>query len=189
MGKIADNYLSLKAYAVTASGKLNDYVTKGKGKNLSSLGDLMTTIASTANIPTVKAEGLGFGGDTIPSIFSNEKISVLKKNKDGKIVEGKVSKINGLVNEYTGNTNAVRGRWPMGLGKYLLMKLEESMLEKGVLQVDKVSEKSGNFVFLNGHAVGLSNKQTLAKLTAALSGKHKPTPPKKKIPYASPPEW
>merc|ERR1711904_500758 len=192
--KIADNYLSLKAYAVTASGKLNDYVTKGKGKNLSSLGDLMTTIASTANIPTVKAEGLGFGGDTIPSIFSNEKISVLKKNKDGKIVEGKVSKINGLVNEYTGNTNAVRGRWPMGLGKYLLMKLEESMLEKGVLQVDKVSEKSGNFVFLNGHAVGLSNKlndfeslavrmtayeQTLAKLTAALSGKHKPTPPKK----------
>jgi hypothetical protein len=202
--KIADNYLSLKAYAVTASGKLNDYVTKGKGKNLSSLGDLMTTIASTANIPTVKAEGLGFGGDTIPAIFSNEKISVLKKNKDGKIVEGKVSKINGLVNEYTGNTNAVRGRWPMGLGKYLLMKLEESMLEKGVLQVDKVSEKSGNFVFLNGHAVGLSNKlndfeslavrmaayeQTLAKLTAALSGKHKPTPPKKKIPYASPPEW
>jgi len=202
--KIADNYLSLKAYAVTASGKLNDYVTKGKGKNLSSLGDLMTTIASTANIPTVKAEGLGFGGDTIPSIFSNGKISVLKKNKDGKIVEGKVSKINGLVNEYTGNTNAVRGRWPMGLGKYLLMKLEESMLEKGVLQVDKVSEKSGNFVFLNGHAVGLSNKlndfeslavrmaayeQTLAKLTAALSGKHKPTPPKKKIPYASPPEW
>merc|ERR1711908_55673 len=105
--------------------------------------------------------------------------------------EGKVSKINGLVNEYTGNTNAVRGRWPMGLGKYLLSKLEESMLEKGVLQVDKVSEESGNFVFLNGHAVGLSNKlndfeslavrmahyeQTLAKLTAALSGKHKPTP-------------
>merc|ERR1711918_111740 len=125
--KLADNYLSLKAYAVTASGKLNDYVTKGKGKNLSSLGDLLTTIASTANIPTVKAEGLGFGSDTIPAIFSNEKIDVLKKNKDGKIVEGKVSKINGLVNEYTGNTNAVRGRWPMGLGKYLLSKLEESM--------------------------------------------------------------
>merc|ERR1711939_439497 len=191
--KIADNYLSLKAYAVTASGKLNDYVTKGKGKNLSSLGDLLTTIASTAHIPTEKAEGLGFGAPSIPAIFSNDKIDVLKRNKDGKIVEGKVSKINGLVNEYTGNTNAVRGRWPMGLGKYLLMKLEESM-----------REKAGNFVFLNGHAVGLSNKlndfeslavrmtayeQTLAKLTAALSGKHKPTPPKKKIPYAKPPEW
>merc|ERR1711871_1431748 len=35
--KIADNYLSLKAYAVTASDKLEDYVIKGKGKNLSSL--------------------------------------------------------------------------------------------------------------------------------------------------------
>merc|ERR1711988_1944013 len=36
--KIADNYLSLKAYSVTAGDKLKDYVIKGKGKNLSSLG-------------------------------------------------------------------------------------------------------------------------------------------------------
>merc|ERR1712225_206770 len=43
--KIADNYLSLKAYAVTAGDKLKDYVIKGKGKNLSSLGDLLTTVA------------------------------------------------------------------------------------------------------------------------------------------------
>merc|ERR1719305_1291903 len=123
---------------------------------------------------------------------------------DGKIVEGKVSKINGLVNENTGNTNAVRGRWPMGLGKYLLSKLEESMLEKGVLQVDKVSEKSGNFVFLNGHAVGLSNKlndfeslavrmahyeASLAKLTARLSGKVHKSVLKKKLVDIKPPEW
>merc|ERR1711881_812276 len=38
--QIADNYLSLKAYAVTAGDKLKQYVIKGKGKNLSSLGDL-----------------------------------------------------------------------------------------------------------------------------------------------------
>merc|ERR1711871_1283428 len=37
--KLADNYLSLKAYAVAAKAALDDYVTKGKGKNLSSLGD------------------------------------------------------------------------------------------------------------------------------------------------------
>merc|ERR1711924_588183 len=51
----------------------------------------------------------------------------------------------------------------------------------GVLQVDKVEGHSGNWVFVNGHAVGLSNKlndfeglavrmghyeATLAKLTA-----------------------
>merc|ERR1711988_1696985 len=35
--KLADNYLSLKAYAVTSNSALRDYVTKGKGKNLSSL--------------------------------------------------------------------------------------------------------------------------------------------------------
>merc|ERR1711904_748567 len=88
-----------------------------------------------------------------------------------------------------------------GLGKYLLLKLEASMSAKGVLQVDKVEGHSGNWVFVNGHAVGLSNKlndfeglavrmghyeATLAKLTASLSGKvSKPKPPV----YAKPPEW
>merc|ERR1712118_210102 len=113
-----------------------------------------------------------------PAVFNGDAILLHDK--------GAVSKINGLVNEYTQTTNAVRMRWPMGLGKYLLSKLEESMLEKGVLQVDKVEGKSGNFVYINGHAVGLSNKLNdfeplavrmdkyeagLAKLTASLSGK------------------
>merc|ERR1719218_552385 len=93
-------------------------------------------------------QGLGMGGDVLPSIFSGDTIKV----------SGSVAAINGLVNEYTTICGQVRERWPMGLGKYLLSKLEESMTDKGVLQVDKVSEKSGNFVFLNGHAVGLSNK-------------------------------
>merc|ERR1711924_234227 len=114
--QIADNYLSLKAYAVTAGDKLKQYVVKGKGKNLSSLGDLLATVASLSHVKAV-------------------------------------NKINGLVNEYSGVTNAVRARWPMGLGKYLLLKLEESMLGKGALQVDKVSNHAGNYVFLNGRAV------------------------------------
>merc|ERR1711998_520038 len=37
--KIADNYLSLKAYAQAAADSIADYVTKGKGKGLSSIGD------------------------------------------------------------------------------------------------------------------------------------------------------
>merc|ERR1719486_1424925 len=36
--KIADNYLSLKAYAVSAADKVEDYVSKGKGRALSSIG-------------------------------------------------------------------------------------------------------------------------------------------------------
>merc|ERR1711898_56813 len=39
--KLADNYLSLKAYAATAEDKVQDYVGKGKGRNLSSLGGLL----------------------------------------------------------------------------------------------------------------------------------------------------
>merc|ERR1711998_573603 len=87
---IADNYLSFKAYAVTASSKITQYVIKGKGKNLSSLGDLLVNVAAMSSVTAKKAEGIG-----------------------------------------------ARMRWPMGLGKSLLLKLQQSMLSKGVLQVDK----------------------------------------------------
>jgi hypothetical protein len=188
--KIADNYLSLKAYAVTATDKLEQYVMKGKGKNLSSLGDLLMNIAALSSVKPQKAEGIS-ASDTLPEIFSGGAVKV----------DASVSKINGLTNEFITVANSCRQRWPMGLGKYLLLKLEASMSEKGVLQVDKVEGHSGNWVFVNGHAVGLSNKlndfeglavrmghyeATLAKLTAALSGKvTKPKPPV----YAKPPEW
>merc|ERR1719484_113916 len=72
---------------------------------------------------------------------------------------------------------------------------------KGVLQVDKVDGKNGNFVYINGRSVGLSNKLSdfsslaskmsvyeavLAKLTA----KVKPAVPSKlKKLSVSPPEW
>merc|ERR1712146_667325 len=44
--KLADNYLSLKAYAVTADAEIKKYVAAGKGRNPSSLGDLLQSIAS-----------------------------------------------------------------------------------------------------------------------------------------------
>merc|ERR1711990_261967 len=183
--KIADNYLSLNAY-----------VAKGKGKNLNSLGDLLTNVAGMSKGTPTKQEGLS-PSDTIPSIFTGMK-------GGGVHGDNKVTKINGLVHEYVNICNGVRARWPMGLGKYLLTKLEGSMSKKGVLQVDKVAEKSGNWVYINGHAVGLSNKlndfeslavrmgkyeATLAAQTAALSGKHKPGKPVPKPVYADPPEW
>merc|ERR1711939_1188018 len=51
--KIADNYLSLKAYAATAADKITDYLAKGKGRNLMSIGDMLQTAAS---LSTVKAK-------------------------------------------------------------------------------------------------------------------------------------
>merc|ERR1712159_615071 len=187
--KIAGNYLSLKAYAVSAADKVEDYVTEGKGRGLSSIGDLLLTIGSQGAVHAPAEEGLGMGGDEIPAIFSGKTVKV----------SNAVGAINGLVNEFTESAVQVRNRWPMGLGKYLLDKLEVSMSDKGVLQVDKVEGKSGNFVFLNGRSVGLSNKMSdftglasrmttyesvLAKLTAKIQVPKKPA-----TVYAGPPEW
>merc|ERR1711881_309266 len=190
--KIADNYLSLKSYAITAKDKLSKYVVEGKGKNLSSLGDLLVNVAALSRVKPKKAEGIS-PSSTLRTTFSGEVIKV----------DNSVRKINGLVNEYISVMNACRMRWPMGLGKYLLLKLQGSMQGKGVLQVDKVSDHAGNFVYLNGRAVGLSNKlndleslavrmghyeATLAKLTAELAGK-KRKPAGKKPFRVGPPEW
>merc|ERR1719301_244318 len=151
--QIADNYLSLKAYAVTAGDKLKEYVIKGKGKNLSSLGDLLSTVAGLSHVKAVKAEGVGAGASKVPAIFTAKNIKV----------DNSVNKINGLVNEYSGVTNAVRARWPVGL-----------------------SNKLNDFESL---AVCMGHYEaTLAKLTASLAGKkHKPAGKK---PYSVPaPEW
>merc|ERR1712185_114007 len=168
---LADNYLSLKAYSVAAADDITDYVVKGKGRGMSSIGDLLSTVGALGALHAKPKQGLGMGGDELPSIFSGDTLKV----------SGSVAAINGLVNEYTESCNSVHMRWPMGLGKYLMDKLEQSMLDKGVLQVDKIEGKSGNFVFINGRSVGLSNKlsdfgelaasmstyeQVLAKLTA-----------------------
>merc|ERR1712146_396252 len=83
---------------------------------------------------------------TCPPLFSGKKIKQPKS----------LSKINGLVNEFTRSVGQVRMRWPLGLGKYLMDKLEEAMMSRGVLEVDKISGKRGNFVYINGRSVGLS---------------------------------
>jgi len=189
--KIADNYLSLKAYASTAADKIVDYLEKGKGRNLSSVGDLLQTVAGLSDVKTKPAEGMGFGGDTLPMIFSGKTVKV----------DGAISKINGLVDEYIATLGQVKERWPLGLGKYLLAKLEIAMSKAGALEVDKIEGKSGNYVFMNAHAVGLSSKlsdfeglavrmagyeSTLAKMTGHLSGKKTAGEKTATVP---PPEW
>merc|ERR1711981_5934 len=111
--KIADNYLSLKAYAAVAKDKVIDYLAKGgKNRNLSSVGDLLTTVGNLSK------------------------------------VKGSVSKINGLVTEYMKVLSQVRNRFPVGLGNYLMAKLETSMQGTGALEVDKVQDRAGNYVFI-----------------------------------------
>merc|ERR1712070_192172 len=173
--KIADNFLSLKAYASTAADKIADYLAKGKGRNLASIGDLLQSVA-VENHHVAPAEGEGFGSAELPLLFSGKEVKV----------DNSISKINGLVNEYIETMGMVKERWPMGIGKYLLSKLEIAMQKTGALEVDKIAEKAGNYVFINAHAVGLSSKlsdfeglavpmthyeHTLASLTGHLTTK------------------
>merc|ERR1712178_342647 len=142
--KIADNYLSLKAYASTATDKITDYVAKGKGRGLGSVGDLLKTVGSRVNVKVGKDEGIGAGATKIPMIFSAKKITV----------QNPVTKINWLVDEYIKLLSEVKQRWPIGLGKYLLSKVESNIQKRGILEVDRVAGKAGNFVFINAHSVG-----------------------------------
>jgi hypothetical protein len=168
--KTADNYLSLKAYAAAAADKVTDYIEKGKGRNLSSIGDLLQTLAQTSMTKAKPSQGEGFGLKKIRQPFSNKKVSI----------DNSVTKINGLVNEYMSALKMVKNRWMTGLGKYLLGRIEMAMQGSGALEVDKVSGRAGNYVFINGRACGLSSRlsdfeslavpmtlfeQTLAKLT------------------------
>merc|ERR1719305_287014 len=163
--KIADNFLSLKAYATTAADKITDYLAKGKGRNLASIGDLLQSVA-VEDVKVQPEEGEGFGSAEIPLLFSGKEVKV----------DNSISKINGLVNEYIKTMGEVKERWPLGLGKYLLSKLEIAMQKTGALEVDKVAEKAGNYVFINAHAVGLAvamshYEKTLASLTGTLTTK------------------
>merc|ERR1711998_181459 len=78
--KVADNYLSLKAYGVSAQAKISNYVIKGKGMNLSSLGDLLVSINQLSSVTVPMAAGVGAGEASIPSIFSGESIAVDPKS-------------------------------------------------------------------------------------------------------------
>jgi len=189
--KIADNYLSLKAYSATAKDKITDYVAKGKGRGLGAVGDLLKTVGSRVNVKVGKDEGVGAGAKSLPMIFSSKAVKIANP----------VNKINWLVDEYVKLLAEVQQRWPMGLGKYLLTKVEANMQKRGVLEVDRVAGKSGNYVFINAHSVGLSSKlsdfeglavrmshyqKTLAKMTGKLAQKHKKSAKKVMV---KPPEW
>merc|ERR1712196_477510 len=191
-GKIADNYLALKAYCGANAGAIIDYTTKNSGRGLSSVGDFLTTVASVSRLRTKPTEGPGAGGNKMYPLFGGKKT----------LVSTSWSRTNGLVNEYMKAFSAVRQRWPLGLGHYLLGKVQASMQSNGLLTVGKVNGKSGQMVFVNGHAIGLSNhladfdklackakayQAYLHALTSKLPTKSKNK--MKKAYYVSPPEW
>merc|ERR1712094_110001 len=103
--KVADNYLSLKAYAATGKDAITDYMKKSKRSGLSSIGDLLVTVGRLSDVKVSKSEGVGAGAKSLPAIFGAKNVKA--KNA--------VSSINFLVNEYTRTLTSVQQRWPMGL--------------------------------------------------------------------------
>merc|ERR1712159_943290 len=189
--KIAQNYLSVKGYSGAAKDQISDMIQKGgltRGA-LSSIGDFLYAVSEVSSIRTKPAEGIAAGSGEIMSAFSGDIIPEVSE----------IDKVNGLVDEYMRIYAQCRERWPYGLGRYLLEKLAEAMTKDGVLTVGKKDGSSGQFVYMSGKAVGLSNKlnafaaigarvhhyqDALAKLSAKL--------PTKKVvaPLAvPPPEW
>jgi len=189
--KLADNYLSVKAYCVTAKFQWKDYQQQARGSPLVSIGDFCRSIARLANVRAPRAQGVSMGLKSIPQLFSGSSIPTNKA----------AARINGLVAEYMRVIKYVRARWGMGIGKYLLAKLESSMQKRGVLQVSRAPGAKVNQVFMNGRGVGLSNRladfqtlavsmpqfeKVLAQLTALLTAKKKKV---KKVFAVSPPQW
>jgi hypothetical protein len=146
---MANNYLSLKGYCGAADNKIINFVQSSKGyRNLMSIGDFLQTVAIASKSKTDVAYGIGAGLGSIAPAFGGSPI----KESAAK------TKTDGLVNEYTLLFTQVRMRWGMGLGKYLLAKLNESMAGKGVLTVGKKFDAEGQFVYVSGNKLGLSNK-------------------------------
>lgn len=171
---IADNYLSLKAYASVASNDVMNMVAHGKGKTLSSMGDLLMGAAELADVEPAEV-AFFTQAESISSLFSGDAVKL----------DSSVTRVNGLVNEYTGLFQTSLAKYPMGLGKYLLLKMDRSMREKGILKVDKIQGKPGNHVMVDAHTLGMSHKMdtfetlaikmhhyeaALAAMTAKLSG-------------------
>lgn len=144
---IANNYLSVKGYAGAAQDKIIDYVQKGE-TNLLSIGDFMQSVAMVAKNKVKAQEGVSAGAGAMKTPFEGGLVKDVKGMND----------INGLTNEFMQVYNGVRARWPHGLGKYLLVKLADSMAKGGILEVGKARGHEGQWVYINGKALGLSNK-------------------------------
>merc|ERR1712054_471608 len=147
---MANNYLSLKGYAGAGQDTILEYIQKGGGsrKGLNSIGDFLQSVAVVADVKTKPAEGVSAGAGELIAPFSGSIVPEVKE----------INKVNGLCDEYMQVYAAVRARWPYGIGKYMLVKLADSMTKEGVLRVGSKSGSSGQWVMMNAKTLGLSNK-------------------------------
>merc|ERR1719502_1252894 len=145
---IANNYLAVKGYSSAAQDKIMDYIQGGKGKRLLSLGDFLQSVAIVSKVHTKAEAGVSAGSGTMEPAFGGKP---LKESAT-------INQVNGLANEFMRVYTEVRQRWPDGLGKYLMIKLADSMAKGGILSVGKKDGNAGQWVSVTGKALGLSNR-------------------------------
>merc|ERR1711998_198779 len=155
---IANNYLTLKGYCGASSSRIMNYVQSSKGfRSLMSIGDFLQTVAIAAKSKTAAAYGVAAGMGHLEPAFGGKPI---------KMDSGK-TKTDGLVNEYTALLTEVQMRWGIGLGKYLLAKLEQAMEKDGIIMIGKKRNVPGQFAMVNGHKLGLTNRLSGLETIAA----------------------
>merc|ERR1712196_358544 len=76
--KLADNYLSVKAYCVTSKFQWKQYQSQARGSPLVSIGDFCRSIARLANVRPPHTPGVAMNLPTIPQLFSGELIPTNK---------------------------------------------------------------------------------------------------------------
>merc|ERR1711871_1053262 len=123
-------------------------IQKGQGKALLSVGDFLQSVALVSTVKTKPAEGVSAGKGDMEPTFGGKIVPDVKEIND----------VNGLANEFMEVYTGVRQRWPAGLGKYLLIKLADSMAKGGILSVGKKSGAEGQWIMVSGKALGLANK-------------------------------
>merc|ERR1711918_77150 len=66
--------VEFSAQVEAAADKVMDYVSKGQGRGMSSIGDLCLTVGSLGAVHAPAEEGVGMGGDELPAIFSGKSV-------------------------------------------------------------------------------------------------------------------
>jgi hypothetical protein len=189
---LARNYLSLKTYIAEAQPKFQDVLAgEGGTKVMSSLADVLMSISARVGAKLPPSFGGFLGADKMPSLFGGK----------GVATHAKAGVEEALAGEYARVISEARLRWPGGIGKYILGKLEASMQKrKGVLLTQR--DLDGPMVYIDGDAIGLSGQVNMLKdlgvrlhhfqlrmQKLSYGDKVKPTLPLSGKPQVPPPEW
>lgn len=147
---IAKNYLQLLAYT-SVTPKLSRSAMVVGHTGLLSLGDLLLTVQKRQMKPIVQV-GVGMGSDTATPMFG----------ASSRQIHDAVGRINEVLRDYTQVFRVLRARWRLGVGRYVLGKVEAAMMRQGVLRVEHQLGKDPT-VAMNSMAIGLQDQLSTFK--------------------------